>query len=69
MHFQISCPCCGQIVEARDAGFAATTVDVVACDRQRAAGVVSWTMRKSAAFAAAVPAETLRHKSGLVSFG
>lgn len=69
MSFSISCTCCGQQVEARDAGFTATTVEVVACDRQRAAGIVSWTMRKSAAYAAVVPAEVLRHKSGFVTFG
>lgn len=54
MTFTIACPCgCGQRVEAADAGFAATTVTVAACDRQRAAGIASTTMRKSVAYAAA----------------
>jgi hypothetical protein len=69
MTFSIHCPCCSQQVEARDAGFSATTVEVVACAAQKAAGVVSWTMRKSAAYAAAAPAETFRHKDGFVTFG
>lgn len=69
MVFSIFCPCCGQVVEARDAGFTATAVEVVACTAQQAVGVVTWTMRKSAAYAAVVPAETLRHTTGLVTLG
>lgn len=65
--FSAPCPCCGQQVEVRDAGFAATTVEVTACDRQRAAGVVSWTARKSTF--AVVRTEVVRHTTGLVTFG
>lgn len=54
MTFTITCPCgCGEAVEARDAGFTATSVDVVACKRRRAQGVASVEMRKSVAYAAA----------------
>ena len=67
--FEVFCGCgCGEAVKARDAGFSATSVEVLACARQRAAGVVSMTMRKSAAFAAAVPATALAHRDGLVAF-
>lgn len=69
MTFSIRCPHCGQVVEARDAGFAATSVTVAPCDGYRAEGISSWEIRKSAAYAAAVPAETLRHKDGFVTFG
>jgi hypothetical protein len=65
----IACPCCGQAVEARYAGFESTTVEVVACDSQRAVGIVSWTMRKSAAFAAVVPEPVYRHRDGFVTLG
>ena len=68
MTFPIFCPCCGQQVEALDKGFSAISVEVAACGTQRASGVVSWTIRKSAAYAAIVPAEVLRHKHGLVEF-
>lgn len=69
MTFSIHCPCCGQVVEARDAGFTATTVTVVACDRQRTAGVHSWECRKSVAYEAIVPEPVLRHRDGFVTFG
>ena len=69
MDFNIFCPCCGQQVVARDAGFSATTVTVEACSTQRAAGVVSWECRKSVAYAAIVPQPVLRHRDGFVSFG
>jgi NAD-dependent DNA ligase len=68
MTFPIFCPCCGQQVEALDKGFAATSVEVAACDTQRAIGIVSWTIRKSAAYAAAVPVYSVRHSTGLVEF-
>lgn len=67
--FEVRCGCgCGEAVKAHDAGFSATTVEVAACSSRRAAGVVSVTMRKSAAFAAAVPATALVHRDGLVTF-
>jgi hypothetical protein len=71
MSFTIFCTCgCGEAVEASDAGFAATSVEVEACPTLRAAGVVSSTIRKSAAYAAAVPASAgWSHKDGLVTFG
>lgn len=69
MTFSIHCPCCGQVVEARDAGFAATSVEVDACESKRSTGIVSWTMRKSMAFAAIVPEPVYRHRDGFVTFG
>lgn len=48
--YRVLCPChCGQVVEARTDGFSATTVEVDACDRRKAAEptVVSFTLRKS----------------------
>lgn len=69
MIFSIFCPCCGQVVEALDKGFSATTVTVTACDRQRSAGVVSWETRKSVAFAVIVPEPVYRHRNGFVTFG
>lgn len=67
--FAVSCPCCGSAVEASDAGFTATSVEIAACPTRRAAGVVSVTMRKSAAYAAAVPASAgTFHRDGLVVF-
>ena len=54
MTFQITCTCgCGVIVEAQDQGFSATEVEVQACPRRRADGIVSVTVRKSVAYAAA----------------
>lgn len=69
MDFSIVCPCCGSVVTASDAGFSATTVEVKACPTGQAAGIVSRTMRKSAAYAAAAPVTVLAHRDGLVSFG
>ncbi len=66
--FSVPCPCCGEIVTAHDAGFTATTAEVEACSVRRAAGVVSDTVRKSAAYVAAVPTTTFSHRDGLVSF-
>jgi hypothetical protein len=69
MTFQINCTCgCGQVVEASDAGFEATTVEVAACDSLRKEGMVSRTIRKSLAYEATVPATVLRHREGLVVF-
>lgn len=70
MTFTIACPCCGEAVEARDAGFAAVTVTVAACSARRAEGIASVEMRKSAAYAAAHQgAGPVRHTTGLVTFG
>jgi hypothetical protein len=71
MSFTINCTCgCGQAVEASDAGFSATSCEVEACPTLRAAGVVSTTIRKSAAYAAALPVSTgWAHRTGLVTFG
>jgi len=67
--FTIFCGCgCGETVEASSAGFAATTCEVAACTARREAGMVSFTVRKSAAFAAAVPTTTVAHRDGLVCF-
>lgn len=67
--FTVLCPCCGSAVSASDAGFSATTVEIAACPTGQAAGIVSRTMRKSAAYAAAAPVTVLAHRDGLVSFG
>jgi len=70
--FNMICTCgCEQVVEASDAGFAATTVEVEACDSLRKEwGMASQTIRKSAAYAAAVPAASgLRRRDGLVVLG
>lgn len=69
MTFSINCPHCGQVVEARDAGFSATTVTVAPCDEYRAGGISSWECRKSVAFEAAVPEPVYRHRDGFVTFG
>lgn len=66
--FSVLCPCCGELVLAADAGFSATTVEVEACSARRAVGMVSVTMRKSAAYAAAPPATVVAHRDGLVVF-
>ena len=66
---RISCPCCGQTVEGRYAGFAATSVEVDACESKRSTGIVSYTMRKSAAFAAVEPEPVYRHRDGFITFG
>lgn len=66
--FIIACPCCGMAVEARCAGFSATTVEVVACPTRQATGIVSVTMRKSAAYAAAEVEPIIHHRGGLVTF-
>lgn len=69
--FHIYCPCgCLDTVEARDAGFAATTVEVTACAKLRAEGVVSTTIRKSRALALASMASrpTSLHPDALVVF-
>lgn len=67
--FEILCPCCGERVKAHDAGFSATTVTVDACPTQAAAGIVSLTIRKSAAYEAAAPVTTVMHRDGLVAIG
>jgi len=68
-HFSISCPCrCGEVVEAGDAGFSATTVTVEACTKVRAMGIVSTTIRKSEAYSLAVPTTVVSHRDGLVGF-
>ena len=68
--FTITCPCgCGSLLTAHDAGFSATVVTMDACPTRAAAGVVSFSVRKSDAYAAAVPASSLRQVDGLVSFG
>lgn len=70
MTFTITCTCgCGEAVKATDAGFTACTVTVAACSRRRSEGVASVEIRKSAAYAAARPTETVRHSTGLVTFG
>jgi len=68
--FNVFCGCgCGETVKATDAGFFATSCEVAACAKLRAAGMLSFTVRKTAAFAAAVPVVTsVRHIDGLVSF-
>lgn len=67
--FAVSCPCgCGETVDAADAGFSATTVEVAACTARRSAGIASVTLRKSAAYSLAVPAAAMRHRDGLVVF-
>lgn len=71
MSFTIFCTCgCGEAVEALDEGFSAVSVEVAACSTLQAAGVVSSTIRKSAAYAAAVPQSSgWAHRDGLVTFG
>jgi len=68
--FTAICSCCGEEVEATDAGFTATSVTIAACSRLRAAGIVSSTCRKTDGYAMAKPQPgALRHSDGLVSFG
>lgn len=67
--FQVTCPCgCGDIVTARDAGFSATTVDIVACNTLIERGFVLVTIRKSRAIELAAPNAhaPVRHRDGLV---
>lgn len=65
--FFVSCPCgCGEAVEASDAGFSATTVRVNCCERSELARV---TVRKSWAYANAVPTTGVAHRDGSVVFG
>lgn len=67
--FQVSCPCgCGEAVEALDAGFAATSVEVKACSKWAANGITSSRLRKSWALQNAVPVAVLSHRDGLVAF-
>lgn len=72
--FSISCPCqCGQIVEARDAGFTATTVEIDTCQKwQSVSGGIlaplAVEIRKSLAYSLTKPAATLTHCDGLVAF-
>lgn len=67
--FPVRCSClCGETVTAYDEGFSSTTVEVDACSTLRARGIVSVTVRKSAAYAAAVPTSAVRHRDGLVAF-
>lgn len=68
--FAVSCPCgCGEAVEARDAGFSATTVEVVACSKWAANGITTSVVRKSWAFSHAVTTESAwQHVDGLVVF-
>lgn len=72
--FKILCPCqCGETVEARDAGFAATTVEIDTCPAWRAVSGGSLApcaieIRKSVAYSQAAPAGGLRHRDGLVVF-
>lgn len=67
--FTVRCACgCGEVVTATDEGFAATSVAVEACATLRAGGAVSQTVRKSAAYAAAVAEPVIRHREGLVAF-
>lgn len=68
--FSVTCPCgCDEVVAAHDAGFTATSVEVDACPSCSANGIVSREMRKSWAYANAVPASTgLQHRDGLVVF-
>ncbi len=69
LRYQGICPCgCGQSVEVAFGDFASTTVAVAACSRQRSAGITHYTVRKSAAPAAAVE-PVVRHRAGLVAFG
>lgn len=74
MVFTITCPCaCGATVEARDAGFSATTVEVDTCAKLRSVGEpglapVAVTIAKSLAYSLAVPATTVAHRDGLVAF-
>jgi hypothetical protein len=75
--FPVQCPCGDRygFGVAVDAGFSATTVEVkpTQCERCQGAGVVSLTVRKTAAYALATvydnSVEGLRHKDGLVVFG
>jgi hypothetical protein len=70
MHkFFVTCPCgCEATCEATSAGFSATTVEVAACPTYIERGVSSVTLRKSAAYASAVPAVFARPRFGLVEF-
>jgi hypothetical protein len=67
--FSVHCPCgSGNVVAAHDEGFAATEVQVDACETCKSAGVIGRGMRKSWAYANAVSTETVgwQHKDGLV---
>ena len=68
--FLVTCPCgSGEAVEARDAGFAATEVDVDLCEACAHPFVSGRTMRKSWAFANVVARHAeVRHVDGLVTF-
>lgn len=72
--FSISCPCqCGAVVEARDAGFSATTVEIDTCEAWRAVSggyhaPMAIEVRKSVAYSQAVPTTVISHRDGLVSF-
>lgn len=69
MTFTINCLCgCGETVVALDEGFSAVTVTVAACGRRAAQGIASFEVRKSVAYAAALPASTgMQHRNGLVT--
>ena len=69
--FLVECPCgCGISVPAHDAGFSATTVEIDACPKWAANGIVTSTVRKSWAYSHEVPtAAAWQHRDGLVTFG
>lgn len=71
MTFPIICACgCEAAVNAHDAGFSAVQCVVEPCERLKAEGVTSYTMRKSAAYEAAISADSaVRHRTGLVALG
>lgn len=63
--FSITCPNCGDVLAATDAGFSATTVTTAGCF----CGEVGTVVRKGTAYGMATPvAVGLRHQDGLVTF-
>ena len=65
MGFSITCPECGDVLFATDAGFTATTVTTDGCF----CGTVGPVVRKGTAYGLATPTTVLRHQDGLVAFG
>lgn len=67
------CPCgrCGETVEVTfPGGFDGVTCEVEPCSIMQAAGVASYTVRRSAPLGWTVAGEAaVRHQNGLVTFG
>ena len=69
IEFTAYCPCCGEHVTARYAGFAATSVEVEMCSTLRAVEPISYTRMFRRSAVVQVTGPELRHKTGLVTFG